>query len=88
MANRMYYAAYLEVREAIRAQTGDQTFDATHTALAAALARAVDPGVQAVGARLESLKQSGKPRTTKSIEVYRRSRRRFTLTTRGTCSKT
>jgi len=56
MANRMYYAAYHEVREAIRSQTGNRAFDATHTALVAALAHASDPEVQAVGTRLDSLK--------------------------------
>lgn len=56
MANRMYYAAYLKVREAIRTQTGNPTFDATHTALVAAFARAPDPEVKAVGVRLRRLK--------------------------------
>ena len=56
MANRMYYAAYLAVREAIRIQVGNQTFDARHIALVAALNHASDPDVRALGARLEALK--------------------------------
>ncbi len=56
MSSRMYYAAYLAIREAIRVQVGDLTFDTTLTSLLRALTHAADPEVRAVGARLKRLK--------------------------------
>jgi hypothetical protein len=74
MSSRMYYAAYLAVREAIRAQVGDRTFDTTHTSLVRALTHAADPEVQAVGARLKRLKtireRFGLPRRTEHLEGH------------------
>src|SRR5215218_4143004 len=59
MLNRMYYAAYLATREAVRAQFNDPRFDVTHGALADALMRAPDPDVNAVGTRLRKLRRDG-----------------------------
>lgn len=56
MLNRMYYAAYLATREAIRVQLGNPTFDVTHAALANTLMQSADPDVQALGSRLHVLK--------------------------------
>ena len=58
MLNRMYYAAYLATREAIRAQSSDSAFDVTHRALAATLMQAGDWEVQALGTRLRNLKDA------------------------------
>ena len=57
MLNRMYYAAYLAIREAIRAQFSDPRFDVTHVALTDALMKAADPDVNAVGTRLRKLRR-------------------------------
>lgn len=56
MLNRMYYAAYLATREAVRNHLGNPRFNVTHTALATALAEAADPAVSALGSRLALLK--------------------------------
>ena len=56
MINRMYYAAYLATRDAIRAQLNTPGFDVTHGALAETLARSADPDVRAIGSRLQILK--------------------------------
>ena len=56
MLNRMYYAAYLATRAAVRSHLGNASFDVTHTALANTLADATDADVSALGARLALLK--------------------------------
>jgi hypothetical protein len=56
MANRMYYAAYLATREAIRLQLGDRSFDVTHGALVDSLTAASDPEVKDVGTALKRLR--------------------------------
>lgn len=56
MLNRMYYAAYLATREAIRNQLRNPSFDVTHTTLANTLADATDFDVSALGSRLALLK--------------------------------
>ena len=56
MVNRMYYAAYLATREAVRAQLGNRRFDVAHRTLAEALEASADPDVSAVGTRLRILK--------------------------------
>jgi hypothetical protein len=58
MMNRMYYAAYLETREAIRTQLGVRTFDVGHTSLAETLTKAADPRVRVIGTRLLALKRA------------------------------
>ena len=57
MAGRMYYAAYLATRDALRAQFRTPSFDITHAALAFALIRAHDSDVQSIGARLQALRR-------------------------------
>jgi hypothetical protein len=57
MAGRIYYAAYLATREAIRQQLGKGDFDVSHTALVAELRHARDEDVREVGARLRTLKR-------------------------------
>lgn len=56
MVNRMYYAAYLATRDAIRAQLNTPGFDVTHGTLAETLENAAGPDVRAVGSRLRILK--------------------------------
>ena len=58
MANRMYYAAYHAVREAIRAHLGDQSFDVTHGALVDRLTHAPDLDVRRLGERLKRLRMN------------------------------
>jgi hypothetical protein len=58
MLNRMYYAAYLNTREAVRAQLGVRTFDVSHTSLAETLMKAADPDVRELGSRLLALKRA------------------------------
>lgn len=57
MAGRMYYAAYLATREAIREQIGIRELDVGHSALIAALKHTPDTDVQVVGTRLLALKR-------------------------------
>ncbi len=57
MAGRMYYAAYLATREAIRAQTGIHDFDVGHGALITALRHASDGDVRTLGRRLSTLRR-------------------------------
>jgi len=56
MANRMYYAAYLATREAVRTQLGNPGFDVNHATLAESLSTAQDADVRAIGTRLQVLK--------------------------------
>jgi hypothetical protein len=56
MANRMYYAAYHAVREAIRSHLGNPRFDVTHSALVGALTQAPDEDVRRLGRRLDRLR--------------------------------
>jgi hypothetical protein len=56
MVNRMYYAAYLATREAVRRKLQDSSFDASHTTVAETLARAADREVRELGSRLVVLK--------------------------------
>jgi len=58
MVNRMYYAAYLATRDAVRTQLQDARFKVTHTAHAETLARSSDPDVRKLGSRLVALKAS------------------------------
>lgn len=58
MLNRMYYAAYLATREAVRAQLKDPKFDVSHKALAKALMSSPDAEVKEVGSRLWALKDA------------------------------
>lgn len=57
MANRMYYAAYHAIREAIRAHRTNAGFDVTHTSLETALNEAPDPDVRDFGLRFSRLKE-------------------------------
>jgi len=56
MINRMYYAAYLATREAVRAQFGNPSFDVAHRTLAETLEASADPDVSEIGSRLRILK--------------------------------
>ena len=56
MLNRMYCAAYLATREALRRHLGNPSFDVAHTALSAILAKAADPAVRDIGTRLGVLR--------------------------------
>jgi hypothetical protein len=56
MINRMYYAAYLATRDAVRRQLRISRFDVSHTALADTLADAADSDVRDLGLRLQYLK--------------------------------
>ncbi|HET7233512.1 MAG TPA: hypothetical protein VFJ16_26105 [Longimicrobium sp.] len=56
MLNRMYYAAYLATREALRRHLGNPRFDVAHTALSATLANAADPDVRDLGTQLGVLR--------------------------------
>jgi len=56
MANRMYYASYHAIREAIRTHLGDPTFDVTHSNLVDALTNAPDEDVRHLGERLKRLR--------------------------------
>lgn len=58
MVNRMYYAAYLATREALRVQFRNPTLDVNHRTLAETLALASDPEVRAIGSRLRVLKSA------------------------------
>lgn len=58
MINRMYYAAYLATREALRRQLKTKRFDVTHTTLANTLANAGDSDVRDLGLRLQYLKEA------------------------------
>ena len=58
MLNRIYYAAYLATREAVRKQLGNPRFNVTHSALATTLENAADPDVSALGSRLAVLKSA------------------------------
>lgn len=53
---RMYYAAFLEVREVIRGVTRNRAFDAHHEVLSKTLAGAADPDVADLGIRLDQLR--------------------------------
>lgn len=58
MLNRMYYAAYLATREAVRVQRNDPSFDVTHATLTKALMTAADVEVKDIGSRLRALKSA------------------------------
>lgn len=55
MANRMYYAAFHAVREALRSRLGNPALDLTHSALVGALMQAPDEEVRRLGRRLNRL---------------------------------
>jgi len=58
MLNRMYHAAYLETRQALRTHLGNPAFDVSHAALAGSLSGATDPDVRALGWRLDALRSA------------------------------
>ena len=56
MLNRMYYAAYLATREAIRSQLRNPAFDVGHQTLSDTLYAATDPEVREIGSCLQVLR--------------------------------
>lgn len=58
MVNRMYYAAYLATREALRVQFRNPALDVSHRTLAETLALAPDAEIRAIGSRLRVLKSA------------------------------
>lgn len=54
-AGRAYYAAFLAVREFVRAEFRDSAFDCRHEHLYVDLLKTQDPGLQDVGDRLRQL---------------------------------
>lgn len=56
MLNRMYYAAYLATREAIRSQLKNAAFDVGHQTLSDTLYAATDPEVREIGSCLQVLR--------------------------------